>query len=214
MKLFKNIDDIQYYLDKFKIVNYKRNDIILHEKEFCDDFFYLIEGKVTLQSNTFQGKKKIFFTIDKDDIINDFDLNFSKFPYEAIAFESCQILQIKQCDLDKLFDECPQLQRNCLALQSHRSRRLYRQLKNTLSINIEKKLAAKLWKFAKDYGQKSDCYTYIDFKINNTYLSDVIGCSRESVSRAIQVLIKMNLLKIENGYYYVKKEELLEYYRQ
>ncbi|MEG0284131.1 MAG: Crp/Fnr family transcriptional regulator [Erysipelotrichales bacterium] len=214
MKLLENIQNKEEILTQFNKIEVKKKQTIFYEKEECFDFYYLIKGKVTLQSTSPQGKKKIFFTMDDDNIVNDVDLKYNRFPYEAIAFEDCTLLKINQLKLEKLCNDNIQLYKNLLSLQSHRSRRLYRQLKNSVSINVEKKLAAKLWKLAKDYGFREEDYILIDFKVNNTYLAEVIGCSRESVSRAIQTLIKIDLVKIEKNKYYVKQEELVDYYRE
>ncbi|WP_423363998.1 Crp/Fnr family transcriptional regulator [Mycoplasma sp. P36-A1] len=214
MKLFKNISDCSEIFKYFEKVHINKKTILFYEKQPTQYFYYLIKGKVTLYSNIANGKKKIFLTLDSDSIINDFDQAYYNFPYEAIAFEDCEILKISQDHLFSLFKLYPQLELNALKLQSHRTRRLYRLLKNSISINVEKKIAAKLWKFAKDYGIKSDDeYTLINFKINNSYLADVIGVSRETVSRAITSLVELGLVKIIANNYYVKQDLLLDYYR-
>lgn len=214
IKLFEAITDNQKILNSFEQMEFKKGEIIFREKEKNEYLFYLLKGKVSLYANSTQGKRKLFFTIDEDNIINDFDFNYSNTPYEAIAFEACVILKIKQ---DEFLEQCTfnnQLLFNALKLQAHRTRRLYRQLKNTVSINIEKKIAAKLWKLAKDYGiVYDDGYVLIDFKLSNTYIADIIGCSRESVSRAMQELVKLDLVKLSDREYIVKQNELLKYYR-
>lgn len=214
IKLFKQVNDIKRISDVFEIKEVKKGEIIFFERQEDNNFYYLISGKISLYADSTQGKRKLFFTIDQDDIINDVDFRYDSIPYEAIAFEKSKIMIIDQNVFKQLCQNDNQLLMNAMELQAHRTRRLYRQLKNTVSINIEKKIAAKLWKFAKDYGLTVDEeYTIIKFKLSNTYLSDIIGCSRETVSRAMQELIKLNLVKIIERDYYVKQEELLKYYR-
>ena len=69
---------------------------------------------------------------------------------------------------------------------SKKVRRLYRQMKNVTPIKLEKRVAAKLWKLSKDYGKEVPEGTLIDLDISITYLADMFGSPRESVSRAIQ----------------------------
>lgn len=203
-------------IKSFQIIKLKKNETIFHEKEEVESFYYLVSGKVNLYASNSNGRQKIFLTVNENDIINDFSTLNSSLPYGAVVFEKATLLKIKQSELEQLLANDFTLTKNILALQDHRNRRLFRQLKNTVSINLEKKVVAKLWKYAKDYGVQveDDGLTYIDFKLNNTYLADMIGVSRESVSRAISKLIKLNLIKMDKSKYYVYPELLKEYYRK
>ena len=67
-------------------------------------------------------------------------------------------------------------------------RRLYRQLKNSTPIKVEKRVAAKLWKLSKDYGIEVEDGTVIDMNISITYLADMFGAPRETISRALKIL--------------------------
>ena len=82
-----------------------------------------------------------------------------------------------------------------------KTRRLYHQVGNANgTYPLEKHLAAKLWKLARDYGIKSDKGIQIAFEITVTFLANMLGAKRESVSRIISVLKKDNILMHENGY--------------
>jgi CRP-like cAMP-binding protein len=214
MKLFKDIinKDIS---NEFEIINYKKNEIIFYEKIDNDYFYYLVYGKVNLYSYNYQGKRKIFLTINDDDIINSFSSNHSKLPYGAIVFEDAKVLKIEQTRLLELMKENFDLCMNILNMEDLRQRRLYRQLRNTTSLSLEKKIAAKLWKYGKDYGiEQKNGMVMIDFKLTNTYLADAIGVSRESVSRSIHKLIDHGLVKIDDGIYYIFEQELNKYYKK
>ena len=76
-------------------------------------------------------------------------------------------------------------------------RRLYRQLKNSTPIKVEKKVAAKLWKLSKDYGIESEDGTLINLKISITYLADMFGAPRETISRALKILQEKDLIIFE-----------------
>ncbi len=94
-------------------------------------------------------------------------------------------------------------------------RRLYRQLKNTNpNKKIEKKIAAKLWKLSKDYGIEVADGVEINLNISITYLADMFGSQRETISRAIKVLEKENLIKFSNKKITIKnRTELLRFFK-
>ena len=58
------------------------------------------------------------------------------------------------------------LTRNCMLFMEKRIRRLYRQLKNSTSTNIEKKLAAKLYRLGTLYGIENTQNKFILINLN------------------------------------------------
>ena len=78
-------------------------------------------------------------------------------------------------------------------------RRTYRQLKNApTNIAMERKLAAKLYRLCRDYGVQIDEGYLIDLPLTVSYLSQLLGAQRETVSRALKKLIAANLVEYEN----------------
>lgn len=63
---------------------------------------------------------------------------------------------------------------------------------------MEKKLAAKLWKLSRDYGVKCEDGVTINMNISVTYLADLLGSKRETVSRSLKILLGNKLIKYEN----------------
>ena len=91
-------------------------------------------------------------------------------------------------------------------------RRLYRQLKNTTPLKIEKKVAAKLWKLAKDYGVTTEDGILIDLNITITYLADLFGSQRETISRALGQLEDLKLIKFINKKIVIIDKDKLSYF--
>lgn len=96
---------------------------------------------------------------------------------------------------------------------SKKIRSLYRQLKNTVPKKIDRKVAAKLWKLSKDYGVEVESGTMIDLKISVTYLADMLGSPRETISRAMNVFKRENLIHYEDKKIIVDSEKLAKYFR-
>jgi len=75
---------------------------------------------------------------------------------ECWGFEDAKILRISLKTFDKIMSKDYILAKNCMLEMEKRIRRLYRQLKNLTSSNIEKKLAAKLYRLGTQYGLKEN----------------------------------------------------------
>ena len=108
-----------------------------------------------------------------------------------------------------------QLTKAVIESLSNKVRRMYRQLKNTpSSIKIEKKLVAKIYKLGKDYGISCNNGTMIDMKISITYLADLLGSQRETVSRSIKILQDKKLFYYKDKKIFIPDlQELSDYFK-
>ena len=101
---------------------------------------------------------------------------------------------------------------NSLALKV---RRLYRQAKNSIPIKVEKRVAAKLWKLSKDYGIEIEEGTLIDLNITVTYLADMFGAPRETISRSLKILKNEGLIINKNKKIIVPdREKLVKFFKE
>ena len=115
--------------------------------------------------------------------------------------------------LIKVMEDDFALTKNILVHTQNTNRRLYRQLKNSISIRIDKKLAAKLYRIGKEFGVCNGEWTLLNVNLTITYIADMLGCKRESLSRAMKILQDENLVKIEGKKVYIKKDELSSYFK-
>ena len=104
----------------------------------------------------------------------------------------------------------------------------YRQLKNATPIGLDKKLSAKLWKFSESFGyncydknlacknKEDNCkiWTQVNKNISVTFLAEMLGSTRESISREMKKLENCGLIKWENKKLLVNREALKDYYKQ
>lgn len=191
----------------------KKGEILFLEKDRVNKFYAVLYGKTSMYRLSSNGQKRVFFLLGEGDLLN--EVVFDDLPVSVVceAFEKTEIIEFGKDDFLKIMAQDFKLTMNILNSIGRKQRRLYRQLKNTLPIGMEKRLAAKLWKLSKDHGISSGDWKYIDMNISATYLSYMLGTSRESVSRAMKVLAAMDAVKWLDRKLYVKEEILLHYYR-
>ena len=127
--------------------------------------------------------------------------------------ESARILAIPRKQLLALMETDARLMRFLFFSQSHKVRRLYRQLKNTTNATRgEKKMAAKLWKLARDYGKKEDVGFRICLKLTVTQLADMLGTKRETASRQLKVLVEQGLVRYDRNTFVIPDTDVLNRY--
>lgn len=216
MSLFSNLG-----LDTLKILceigikrSYKKGEHVYRDKEEMNNLYVVKSGKVSLYKLSESAQKKIVFILGKNKIINAFTFNNLPSSINCEIFEDAEILSFdipKFIDVMKSDFELTKIILDSLAIKV---RRLYRQSKNSIPIKIERRLAAKLWKLSKDYGVEVENGTLINLNISVTYLADMFGAQRETISRALKILIKEGLILNENKKITViDRNKLSEFFR-
>lgn len=193
----------------------EKGEHLFNDKDKASALYFLIEGFVTIYKVNSNGEKKIIFALDPGKVINVEILN--KMPTSAACETMCDclILGIPLEDFLTVMESDIALTRSVIGALSTKVRRLYRQLKNTpASIRGDKKLAAKLWKLSLDMGKSGAEGVEIDMDITVTYLSEMLGAKRETVSRQLKLLSEDGLVNYKKNRFTVPDREKLRQYFQ
>lgn len=225
------------------VIKLKKNQRLYSDKQELFYVYFVKKGKVTISKYSEHGDNKVIFILGENDLINQPIMRKNTSAVECWGFENSEILRIGFSDFDKLMKEDYTLARNCMIYMENRIRRLYRQLKNSVSINIEKKLAAKLFKLGSTYGQGSnrdimasyivmdgrskqapsfsvdshlklnDEFTKLNIDITITKISKMLGCQRETVSRAMRELVDKGMVKTSGREIWLNLKRLQEFFK-
>jgi len=174
-----------------------KGSLLFFEKDIVNSVYIVLEGKVSLFRTLEDGHKKIFFILSEGGIINEVIFDNLPASVSCEAFDDSIILAFNKADLLSIMRTDFQLTERIINYMGKKIRRLYRQLKNTVPIKVDKRVAAKLWKLSKDYGIELENGILIDLNISISYLADMIGSARETISRSLRKLEKNGLIKFE-----------------
>jgi CRP/FNR family cyclic AMP-dependent transcriptional regulator len=198
---------------KCSFLKLNKGQTLFREREAVKDIYIVLKGKVTMYRNTEEGQKRVIYILSDGAFINEVIFDGKSASISCETFEDSEIIYIDREELLKLMEFDFVLTKNIIDSMGKKIRRLYRQLKNTTTIRVDKKVAAKLWKIATDHGLEIQEGTMIDLNITITYLADMMGHSRESISRAMKALEGEGLVRYKDKKIVVDKEGLLKYYR-
>ncbi len=215
LPLFKEIHDktLNLIKEKVNVKNLKKGEILFSERQKVDTIYIVLEGKVTMYRLSEKGQKRVIYILNKGEIVNEVIFDNTTASINCEGFEHCEIASIQKADLINIMQQDFKLTEIILYSMSKKIRRLYRQIKNTVPTKMDKRVAAKLWKLSKDYGVETEEGVLIDVKISITYLADMLGSSRETISRAVKELEKMDMLKIKHRKFIVNREKLNGYFK-
>ncbi|MGL5428008.1 MAG: Crp/Fnr family transcriptional regulator [Cetobacterium sp.] len=195
---------------------FKVGETLFLEHSFCDNIYFVIDGNVTVYKDNSDGKRKIIYLLPEGSFLNEsiiFD-ETEKTSISCDAFTTVKVLVTPVKQMKKLINKHSDLAVLLIKSLSKKTKRLYRQLKNTTTISMDKRIAAKLWKLSKDFGYEIKEFHGFTVKVNNTYLAEMLGTNRETVSRGVKKLKELGLVKVENNQIFIQKTKLKDFYRQ
>ncbi|GKX67996.1 Crp/Fnr family transcriptional regulator [Inconstantimicrobium mannanitabidum] len=196
------------------IKSYKKGENVFLDKQVVDTIYIVLAGKYSLYKIGEGAQKKVIFILGRDSILNEVIVDNLPASIFCETFEEGELLLINREKLIGLMKQDFALTTNVLNSLALKVRRLYRQMKNTTPIKIEKKLAAKFWKLSRDYGLEVEDGVAINLKMSVTYLADMFGSQRETISRAIKKLEELGLIKFKDKTIIVTdKEKLVKYFK-
>ena len=180
-----------------RILEVKKGTILIHAKQSLGSVYFQLAGKSIIYNLTHLGKRKILFILGKGALLNEHLFNQYVSYIYCETIEKSKIFAIPCSEFMILMEEDFQLTKNMFAAQERKIWRLGHQLKNTMSsIYLEKKLAAKLWKLARDFGIPKEDGIEIDMNMTVTFLADMLGVPRETTSRICTTLMEYRLIKM------------------
>ena len=198
LEVFNNVceETIEIILEQGEIRKYSKDTIVFYDKEDVSDIYIVISGTVSLYKLNENGQKKVIFILGEGKVVNEVIIKELPASINCRAFEDAELLKINKNKLLEIMKYDFELCKNIIISLSMKTRRMYRQLKNTPpSIKIEKKLAAKL---GRDYGVETEEGIVIKMNLTVTYLADLLGSQRETVSRALKILQDKKLISYKD----------------
>lgn len=192
---------------------YRKNMIIFVEGEPGEALFFLKEGKVKISKNTPDGREQILHILQSGDIFAEVVL-FDGGPYPATAesLEESVVGMIKNSDMDELIKKNPDLGMKIMKIMNKRLVMAQTMIRDLALKDTFGRLASMLLILAKDHGEKSQQGVRIKLALSRQDLANLIGTSRETVTRALSDFKKNKLIEMDKqSITLLKEEELLDW---
>lgn len=195
------------------LLEMKSGQHLYRDKDEVNNVYFVISGMAAIYKNNNIGEKKIIFVYGKGSMLNELILQGLMESSSCEILKSGTILAFPKRRFIQLMEQDFRLNKAVLDSMALKIRRLYRQLKNTTNAMLgEKRLAAKLWKLARDYGRKTENGAILEMDITITYLADMMGSKRETVSRQLKKLTEKGLVSYKKNRFIIPDLERLNYY--
>lgn len=217
LNIFKKLEEkskleLESFCEKKRL---KKGMHLFRDKDEVNHIYIVESGKVALYKLNESAHKKVVFILGSEAIINAVILDNLPASINCEVFEEAEILSFERSKFIEVMKKDFELTTVVMNSLAIKVRRMYRQMKNTTPIKVEKRVAAKLWKLCKDYGIETKDGTLIDLHISVTYLADMFGTPRETISRALKILQNEGLIVWKSKQIIViNKDELSKFFKE
>lgn len=171
--------------------HYPKGAPIFSEGEPGNYFYFVKYGKVKVFRTYEDGKEHIVHILGEGDIFGEASLfNNIDYPASASAYEDSSIGIIRNADMEKLIKENSELSLRLIKLMSRKLIFAQQKIRDLTFNDVFSRTASQIFKLSADYGRKTNRGILVDVSVTRQELADMVGTTRETVSRVISRLKK------------------------
>jgi CRP/FNR family transcriptional regulator, cyclic AMP receptor protein len=192
-----------------KTRRYAKDDVIFYEDETGDIFYVIREGKVKVTMISPEGKEIILSMLGPGDFFGEMALLDDE-PRSAtiVAIEPVELITIWRNDFLQILADNFVMTRKVLAEISKRLRSASSRIESLATMDVYGRLARFFLNLARENGKTVDNGYVAVTRPTHQSIANMIGTSRETVSRLIHDLMRQGLLLSEGKTIYLRTTAL------
>ncbi len=172
--------------------SYPKNSVILFEDDPGDALYVVVSGQVKVVLIAEDGREVILSIRSKGDFFGEMSL-IDEEPRSAhvIAMEDSRLLVLRRDDFNRCLREIPQIATGLLRTMCRRLRQADRKIGSLVLLDVPGRVARLLVEMA----DENDGVTIIQ-RLTHHMIAQMIGSSRETVSRTMRDLVSKELIEV------------------
>ncbi|MEE8424415.1 MAG: Crp/Fnr family transcriptional regulator [Elusimicrobiota bacterium] len=185
--------------------------MIIKKSEPAEDLFLVISGRIKIFCYSSSRKRKTFAYLGPGDFFGELaviaDVGRSAWA-EAVA--ACRLITIHKKDLRRLLLSDTKFCFNMLQAVAERLRHADEEIENLLFRNVLGRVSKTLHNLALSCGETYKEGLLLTERYTHQELADLVGTTREPLSRALSMLKRADLVESVKGHIYIRKPGKLE----
>ena len=201
LDLFKNADQetIETIGKLLKLRSYPKGSNVFLEDKKAFGICFLITGSVKLTKSDSFGKELILKLVSEGSVFGEVVLfNGGNYPATALTLQDSKIAILYNEDLEKQIRVNPQLALNLIKILSLRLRKAQEKIKELALMDTKRRLYNLLIRWSSE-GRMFNGKIVIENNLTQQEIADLIGTTRETVTRTLKELKDSDVLKLEKG---------------
>ena len=189
-------EELGYISEKMIARHYKSGKFIFLEDSEGEQCFFVVQGSVKVTRLSKDGREVILAMLNEGEFFGEMALlDGESRSANVIALEETEVLTLNREDFLVVLHDYPQIAIQLLKEMAHRLRKSDRQIASLSLSDAEKRIALCIIRFADEQGVIRRGQVSIPRVPIQQDIANMAGTSRETVSRAINVLEKEHYIK-------------------
>ena len=211
--LFSNVpeqelDELATYAKSRKFASRKA---VFQQNDTGTQMFIIASGRVTLLSESDEGKELAFGILGPGDIFGEIALLDGGTRTCAVkTLEPTILLVIERRDFLPFLEKHPKVAVTLLSTLASRLRKTDELFGDTYFRNLPSRLAKRFLGLAESYGRETDVGVEIGVKLSQGDISKLAGATRESINRQMKAWEEEGLIELKQGYITLREKKKLE----
>ena len=194
-----NENDLGHIADKMIAKHFENGNYIFLEDSEGEQCFFVLEGSVKVTRLSKDGREVILAMLNEGDFFGEMSLlDGESRSANVIALEKTKVLTLDRNDFIAVVNDYPQIAVQLLKELARRLRKSDRQIASLSLSDAEKRIALCIIRFADEQGVIQNGKVSIPKTPIQQDIANMAGTSRETVSRALGLLEKEDLIE-RNG---------------
>ena len=190
--------ELGYISSRMITKNFETGSLIFMENSEGEKCFFVSEGSVKVTRLSKDGKEVILAMLNKGEFFGEMALlDGESRSANVIALEKTEVLTLNRVDFLSVLEEYPQIAIQLLKEMAHRLRKSDRQIASLSLSDAEKRIALCILRFADEQGVIKNGEVNIPKIPIQQDIANMSGTSRETVSRALNLLEKEKFIRRE-----------------
>lgn len=176
---------------------YPKNCFVFEEGQPTDGVYFIVSGYIKIVKLHKDGREKTLAILNPGDILGEMTLFQNELrTATAVALVKSTVIAIKKSEFLILLQDIPQLSIELISILSERLADTNRQVQDLIFLNARSKVISNLIQMEKVYGRKQKDATEISLKLTHEELSNLVGITRENVTKTLNELQDLKLIEV------------------
>jgi CRP/FNR family transcriptional regulator, cyclic AMP receptor protein len=204
-------EELPGILPLLKERQFKKNHVLMFENDESEGVYIIRSGMAKIYR--IHDHKEIVLGISMPgDVLGEAEaLSNDNHRISSIeALENVSAWLLTKQDFLQIIDRYPSVLRKAYMILVERTRVLNRLIRYLTFYDVRTKVANLIMDFYYNFGKKSGNHFIIDLKINQSLLANMLGVTRESISKTLGDFQAEGLIDIHEKYFYLLDKDRLE----
>lgn len=171
----------------------------------------VLQGSAKMSCVSAEGKEIVLNIINAGEIFGEIAmLDGGERSADAIAMEDCEILVLRRRDLLPFIENHADICMMLIKILCQRLRRTSEQVEDVLFRHLESRIAKALLQLARRGGRTDLGGRALDLHLSQRELGSIVGSTRESVNKQLQIMQRAGLIDIAKGAIVIRDAAAIE----